>query len=225
MKLRNNFFTKFLLLLLLIQSGLLWLQYSTVNAKTKYIQSRSNALKQENDKWLNFITNSLFFLAEKDRVRKEGLLHAISEIDFYKPSIQDGLLYAISGIDCYEPNIHNSTIEVYKFHKYINPQIMSLTQHIKQIYGCFWAPSYYVFKDFYSKQYFVGNYTYYYFRIESQNYERYNLVINGNNLRWNNKHTYTIAKSDSLNIHLTRQFLDFKSGELMTDAVQRVLKI
>lgn len=207
MKLRNNFFTKFLLLLLLIQSGLLWLQYSTVNAKTKYIQSRSNALKQENDKWLNFITNSLFFLAEKDRVRKEGLLHAIS------------------GIDCYEPNIHNSTIEVYKSHKYINPQIMSLTQHIKQIYGCFWAPSYYVFKDFYSKQYFVGNYTYYYFRIESQNYERYNLVINGNNLPWNNKHTYTIAKSDSLNIHLTRQFLDFKSGELMTDAVQRVLKI
>lgn len=207
MKLRNNFFTKFLLLLLLIQSGLLWLQYSTVNAKTKYIQSRSNALKQENDKWLNFITNSLFFLAEKDRVRKEGLLHAIS------------------GIDCYEPNIHNSTIEVYKSHKYINPQIMSLTQHIKQIYGCFWAPSYYVFKDFYSKQYFVGNYTYYYFRIESQNYERYNLVINGNNLPWNNKHTYTIAKSDSLNIHLTRQFLDFKSGNLMTDAVQRVLKI
>lgn len=34
-----------------------------------------------------------------------------------------------------------------------------------------------------------------------------------------------LPKSDSLNIHLTRQFLDFKSGELMTDAVQRVLKI
>jgi len=225
MKLRNNFFTKFLLLLLLIQSGLLWLQYSTVNAKTKYIQSRSNALKQENDKWLNFITNSLFFLAEKDRVRKEGLLHAISEIDFYKPSIQDGLLYAISGIDCYEPNIHNSTIEVYKSHKYINPQIMSLTQHIKQIYGCFWAPSYYVFKDFYSRQYFVGNDTYYFHSFESQYYERYDLTINGEKLPWNENHLYAIPKADSLNIKLKRYFLDFQSGNLMSDEVIRGIKM
>jgi hypothetical protein len=80
----SNFLSKVLLLFLLIQTGFLVYQYNVVNIKKQYIQSRSNELKKENDKWYNFVTNSIFFLTENDSKRRENLLYALSELDFKK---------------------------------------------------------------------------------------------------------------------------------------------
>lgn len=206
---KNNFLSKVLLFFILVQSGIVIYQLYKLNIKTKYITSRSNELKIENGKWLNFVINSTFFLTEEDSLRKERLLYALSEIDFKVDRIQ------------------NSAIVSYKFNKYLNPKIMSLLswEYIEQNNSDWLFPRYYVIKDFYTNQYFIGNDTYIYRPFESQNYERYDLTINGEKLPWNENHFYTIPKADSLNIKLKRYFLDFKSGNLMNDEVIRGIKM
>lgn len=205
----NNFLSKVLLLLLLTQIGFLVYQFNKVKVKNLYIQSRSIELKQENDKWLNFITNSLFFLTEKDSKRREDLLFALSELDFKKE------------------NTPPNTIELYHNHMYINPQILSLlsSQYIKQNNSGWNLLSYKVFKDIYSQQYFVGNNTYHFRSFESHNYEKYDLNINGKKLTWNNDHSYTFPKSDSLDIKLNRIFLDFETGNLSSNTSERYIRI
>jgi len=207
---KNNFLSKAFLFFILVQSGIVIYQLYKLNIKTKYITSRSNELKIENDKWFNFVTNSTFFLTNRDRdsLRKEGLFYGLSEIDFKELNSS--------------PNI----IECYKHQKRLYPQIINLVSNgTKRNTGCFWSPSYYVFKDFYSRQYFVGNDTYYFHSFESQYYERYDLTINGEKLPWNENHLYAIPKADSLNIKLKRYFLDFQSGNLMSDEVIRGIKM
>jgi hypothetical protein len=206
---KNNFLSKVLLLLLLIQTGFLVYQNNIVNIKNKYIQSRSNELKDENDKWLNFVTNSIFFLTENDSKRRDDLLYALSELDYKKE------------------NTPPNTIELYHNRKHINPQILSLlsSQYIKQNNSCWNLLSYKVFKDIYSQQYFVGNNTYHFKSLESYNYESYTLMVNGKKLTWNNEHSYVIPKSDSLDIKLNRIFLDFETGNLSSNTSVRHIRI
>jgi len=203
---KNNFLSKVLLFFILVQSVMVIYQLYKLNIKTRYIISRSNELKIENDKWLNFVTNSLFFSNDK---WKERLIYAFSEIDFKVDRIQ------------------NSAMESYEFNKYLNPKILSLlsSEYIVQNNSGWLFPRYYVFKDFYTHQYFIGNDTYIYGSFESQYYERYDLTINGKKLTWNNKHAYTIPKSDSVDIKLTRIFLDFETGKLSSDTAERLIRI
>lgn len=203
---KNNFMCKVLLLFILVQSGMVIYQLYKLNMKTRYITSRSNEIKIENDKWVNFLTNSLFFSTDE---RKDRLLYALSEIDFKVDRIQ------------------NSIIESYKFNKSLNPNIMTLLswEYIKLNNSGWLSPSYYVFKDFYSRQYFVGNDNYIYKPFESQYYERYDLTINGEKLPWKKNHFYAIPQTDSLNIKLERVFLDFESGNLMSGVAKRAIKI
>ncbi len=205
---KNNFLSKVLLLFLLIQTGFLLYQFNKVKVKSKYIQSRSNELKDENDKWLNFWTNSIFFLTEKESKRRENLLYPLSEIDFKKINTQ--------------PNV----IDSYKYHKHLNPQVMNLISlHTKRNTRCWWIPSYYVFRDIYSQQYFVGNDTYHFRSFESHNYEKYDLYINGKKLTCNNEHSYVIPKTNIIDIILTRQFLDFETGKLENDTECRQIPL
>jgi hypothetical protein len=203
---KNNFLSKVLLFFIMVQSGMVIYQLYKLDIKTRYITSRSNELKIENDKWFNFVTNSLFFSNDK---WKERLFYALSEIDFKVDRIQ------------------NFAMESYKFNKYLNPKILSLlsSEYIVQNNSGWLFPRYYVFKDFYTHQYFIGNDTYIYGPFESQYYERYELTINGEKLSWNENHLYTIPKADNLNIKINRIFLDFESGNLMSDEVRRVIKM
>lgn len=204
----NNFLSKVLLLLLLIQIGFLLYQFNKVKIKDQYIQLRSNELKKENDKWFNFVTNSLFFLTENDSKRRENLLYALSELDFKRI------------------NTAPNTIELYHNHKYVNPQILSLLSplYTKQN-NSGWLPYCNVFKDIYSQQYFVGNVSYSLKSLESYNYERYALMINGKKLTWNNEYSYVIPKTNIIDIILTRQFLDFETGKLKSDTECRQISL
>jgi len=206
---KNNFLSKVLLLFLLIQTGFLLYQFNKVKVKDQYIQLRSNELKKENDKWFNFITNSLFFLTENDSKRRENLLYALSELDFKKENTP--------------PNI----IELYHNHKYINPQILSLLSpmYIKQNYSGWNLPYCKVFKDIYTPQYFVGYHSYQFRSFESHNYEKYSLMINGKKQIWNNKHSYVIPKTNIIDIILTRKFLDFETGKLKSDTECRQISL
>lgn len=204
---KNNFLSKVLLLFLLIQTGFLVYQYNVVNIKNKYIQSRTNELKKENDKWLNFWTNSIFFLTKKESKRRENLLYPLSEIDFKKI------------------NTPLNVIDSYKYNKHINPQIMNLISLYTKQNNSGWLPYCNVFKDIYSQQYFVGNDTYHFRSFESHNYEKYDLYINGKKLTWNNEHSYVIPKTNIIDIILTRQFLDFETGKLKSDTECRMVNL
>lgn len=206
---KNNFLSKVLLLFLLIQTGFLLYQFNKVKIKDQYIQLRSNELKKENDKWFNFVTNSLFFLTENDSKRRENLLYALSELDFKRI------------------NTAPNTIELYHNHKYVNPQILSLLspKYIKQNYSGWYLPYCNVFKDIYSQQYFVGSVSYSLRSLGSYNYERYSLRINGKKLTWNNKHSYVIPKTNIIEIMLIRQFLDFETGKLKSDTECRQIPL
>jgi hypothetical protein len=204
---KSNFLSKVLLLFLLIQTGFLVYKYNVVNIKNKYIQSRTNELKKENDKWLNFWTNSIFFLTEKESKRRENLLYPLSEIDFKKI------------------NTPLNVIDSYKYNKHINPQIMNLISLYTKQNNSGWLPYCNVFKDIYSQQYFVGNVSYSLKSLESYNYERYDLNINGKKLTWNNEHSYVIPKTNIIDIILTRQFLDFETGKLKSDTECRQIPL
>lgn len=203
----NNFLSKVLLLLLLIQIGFLLYQFNKVKVKDQYIQLRSNELKKENDKWFNFITNSLFFLTENDSKRRENLLYALSELDFKKE------------------NTPLNVIDSYKYNKHINPQIMNLILLYTKQNNSGWLPYCKVFKDIYTPQYFVGYHSYQFRSFESHNYEKYSLMINGKKQIWNNKHSYVIPKTNIIDIILTRQFLDFETGKLKSDTECRQIPL
>jgi hypothetical protein len=99
------------------------------------------------------------------------------------------------------------------------------SQYIKQNNSGWNLPYCKVFKDIYSPQYFVGYHSYQFKSLESHNYEKYDLNINGKKLTWNNEHSYIIPKTNIIDIILTRQFLDFETGKLKSDSECRMVKL